>query len=50
LILLLEQVFPLFHVEKYGSSPTMEFDASVITGCFIWIEYEVCVVDIAGPL
>lgn len=50
LILLSEQVFPLFNVEKYDSSTTTEFNASVVTGCFIQIEYEVCVVGITWPL
>lgn len=50
LILLSEQVFPPFLVEKYVLSTTIEFNASVITAHFIQVEYEICVVDIARPL
>lgn len=48
LILLLEQLFPLFHVEKYGSSTRTEFSASVVTEYFIQIEYYICIVILHG--
>lgn len=51
MILLSEQGFPFFQAEEnYGSSTTIELNASVIAGHFIQIEYELGLIDLKWPL